>query len=168
MKTCVMQYKKMQNGGFISFKCMLLTARNTFSQIWSTWWRHQTETFTALLVLCAGNLPVTGEFPAQRPVTRSFDVVFYLRLNKLLSKQSSGGWFETPSRPLWRHCNEDDTSTYAIFRKSTFLCKHFYFNIIFMYHLFLLVTNTEMISNVFYFEIKHFHFDRISTSKHYA
>ena len=35
----------------------------------------------------AGNLPVTGEFPTQRPVTRSFDVFFDLRLNKQLSKQ---------------------------------------------------------------------------------
>ena len=38
------------------------------------------ETFSALLAICAGNLPVTGEFPAQRPVTRSFDVFFDLRL----------------------------------------------------------------------------------------
>ena len=36
-----------------------------------TWWRHQIETFSALLALCAGNSPATGEFPAQRPVTRS-------------------------------------------------------------------------------------------------
>ena len=35
---------------------------------------HQMETFSALLALCAGNLPVTGELPSQRPVTRSFDV----------------------------------------------------------------------------------------------
>ena len=48
---------------------------------------------------------VTGEFPAQRPVTRSFDVFFDLRLNKRLSKQWCGWWFETPSRPLWRHSN---------------------------------------------------------------
>ena len=41
----------------------------------------------------------------QRPVTRSFDVVFDLRLNKRLSKQSSGWWIETQSRPLWRHRN---------------------------------------------------------------
>ena len=41
-----------------------------------TWWRHQMETFSALLALCAGNSPVSGEFPAQRPVTRSFDVFF--------------------------------------------------------------------------------------------
>ena len=52
-----------------------------------------------------GNSHVTGEFPAQRPVTRSFDVFFDLRLNKRLSKQSWGWWFETLSRPLWRHCN---------------------------------------------------------------
>ena len=46
-----------------------------------TWWRHQMETFSALLVICAGNSPVSGEFPAQRPVTRSFDVFFDLGLN---------------------------------------------------------------------------------------
>ena len=46
------------------------------------------ETFSALLALCAGNLPVTGEFPSQRPVTRGFDVFFDLRQNKRLSKQS--------------------------------------------------------------------------------
>ena len=51
------------------------------------WWRHQMETFSALLVICAGNSPVTGEFPTQRPVTRGFDIFFDLRLNKRLSKQ---------------------------------------------------------------------------------
>ena len=50
-----------------------------------TWWRHQMETFSASLAICAGNSPVPGEFPAQRPVTRSFDVFFDLRLNKRLS-----------------------------------------------------------------------------------
>ena len=38
------------------------------------WWRHQMKTFSALLALCPGNSLVTGEFPSQRPVTRSFDV----------------------------------------------------------------------------------------------
>ena len=69
------------------------------------WWRHQIETFSALLAICAGNSPVPVEFPAQRPVTRSFDVFFDLRLNKRLSKQSWGWWFEALSRPLWRHRN---------------------------------------------------------------
>ena len=45
------------------------------------------ETFSALLALCAGNSTVIGEFPSQRPVTRSFDVFFDLRLHKRLSKQ---------------------------------------------------------------------------------
>ena len=55
-----------------------------------SWWRHQMETFSALLAICAGNSPVPGEFPTQRPVTRSFDVYFDLRPNKRLSKQSLG------------------------------------------------------------------------------
>ena len=37
-------------------------------------WRHQMETFSALRTLCGGNSPVTGEFPSQRPVLRSFYV----------------------------------------------------------------------------------------------
>ena len=69
------------------------------------WWRHQMETFSALVALHVGNSPLTGEFPAQRPVTRSFDVFFDLHPNKGLSKQWWGRWFETPSRQLWRHCN---------------------------------------------------------------
>ena len=52
-----------------------------------------------------------GEFtgprwiPTQRPVTRSFGVFFDLRLNIRLNKQWWGWWFETRSRPLWRHRN---------------------------------------------------------------
>ena len=46
-----------------------------------------------------------GEFPAQRSVTRRFEVFFDLRLKKRLSKQSWGWWFEAPSCSLWRHCN---------------------------------------------------------------
>ena len=69
------------------------------------WWRHQMETFSALLAICAGNSLVPGDFPAQRPVTRSFDVFFDLHPNKRLSKQWWGWWFETPSCPLWRRRN---------------------------------------------------------------
>ena len=54
--------------------------------------------------LC-GEFTGPGEFPTQRPVTRSFDVFFDLRLNKRLSKQPWGWWFETLSWSLWRHCN---------------------------------------------------------------
>ena len=73
-----------------------------------TWWRHQMETFSESLVLCAGNSPVPGEFPTQRPVTRSFDVYFDLRPDKLLSKQLWGWWFETLWHSLWRHRNDAD------------------------------------------------------------
>ena len=64
------------------------------------------ETFSASLAICSGNSLVTGEFPAQRPATQNFNVFFDLRLKKRLSKQFWGWWFETPSRPLWRHCNK--------------------------------------------------------------
>ena len=47
----------------------------------------------------------TGEFPSQRPVTRSFDDFYDLWLNKQLSKQSWRQWFETPSCWLWCHCS---------------------------------------------------------------
>ena len=70
-----------------------------------SWWRHKMETFSASLACCAGISPVTGEFPSQRPVLLSIDVFCDLRLNKRLSKQWRGWWFETPSRPLWRHYN---------------------------------------------------------------
>ena len=91
------------------------------------------ETFAALLAIYAGNSPVPGEFPTQRPVTRSFDVLFDLRLNKRLSNNgeacdlrryrvhydvtvmmtySISGivqcWFFLLSTiPLWRHRNDD-------------------------------------------------------------
>ena len=64
------------------------------------WWKH----FPRYGPLC-GNSTATGEFPTQRPVTRSFDVFFDPRLNKRLNKQSWGWWFGMPSHPLWRHCN---------------------------------------------------------------
>ena len=63
------------------------------------------EIFSALLSLCAGNSPVTGEFPTQRPVTQSCDVFFDLCLNKRLRKQTRRWWFEMPLHSLWRLCN---------------------------------------------------------------
>ena len=60
--------------------------------------------FRATGHLC-GEFTGPGEFLAQRPLTQSFDVFFDLCPNKRLSKQSSGWWFEMPSRPLWRHHN---------------------------------------------------------------
>ena len=80
----------------------------------SSWWRHQIETFSALLAICAGNSPGTWEFHAQRPVTRSFDNFFDLFLIKRLSNQWWGWWFETPSRPLWRHCTDSAYFLYLV------------------------------------------------------
>ena len=63
-----------------------------------TWWRHQMETFSALLAICAGNSPVTGEFPSQRTVPRRTLIFFYdLRLNKRM-------------RNLRRHHANDDVT----------------------------------------------------------
>ena len=68
------------------------------------WWRHQMETFAMLLVLRAGYSPVRDEFPSQRPVMRSCDVFFDLRLNnKGLSKNRDAG-------DLRRHCAHFDVS----------------------------------------------------------
>ena len=70
------------------------------------WWRHQMDIISAILALCEGYPPVTGGFPSQRPVTRSFDVFFELRLKKKrLTKQSRRRWFETPTHSSWRHYN---------------------------------------------------------------
>ena len=79
------------------------------------WWRHQMEPFSALLALCAGNSP-----DAQRPVTRSFDVFFDLRLNKRLSKRPWGWWFETPPWSSWRQCNSF-SRVWLLFCGSTYL-----------------------------------------------
>ena len=68
-----------------------------------SWWRHQMKAFSALLALCAGNSSVTGKFPSQRPLARSFDVFFDLHPRKRLSNQSRRGWLKTLSRSLWRH-----------------------------------------------------------------
>ena len=87
------------------YRSILLIPFRIHSLSRGTWWRHQMETFAAILAFCARNSPITGEFPSQTPVTRSFDV-FYLRLNKRLSKQSWGWWFETPPHSLWRNRNE--------------------------------------------------------------
>ena len=51
------------------------------------------ETFSALLAIWSGNSPVTSEFPARRPVTRSFDVFFDLRPNNdWVNNGEAGDW----------------------------------------------------------------------------
>ena len=73
-----------------------------------------------------------GEFtghrwiPRTKSVTRSFDVFFDQRLNKQLSKPWWGLWFETPSGPLWRHCNDQKIVShgrpYMILSLTRYLC----------------------------------------------
>ena len=53
-------------------------------------WRHQMEQFSALLAFCAGNSPVTGEFPAQRPVTRSFASLICAWINGWVNNREAG------------------------------------------------------------------------------
>ena len=73
------------------------------------WWRHQMETISALLALCAGNSRVTGEFPTQRPVTRSFDDFFDLCLCVWTS-----GWANTRAAgDLRRHRANYDVTVMA-------------------------------------------------------
>ena len=57
--------------------------------------------------------PLCGEFTGHRRIllTKASSAelwcnFFDLQLNKRLSKQSRRRWLETPSRWLWRHCNE--------------------------------------------------------------
>ena len=80
-----------------------ILCNSNFCSLWKAW---DIMTSSNGNIFCvAGHVwPVTGEMPAQRPVTRSFDVVFDLRL--INSKQWWGWWFETPSRPLWLHFND--------------------------------------------------------------
>ena len=97
----------------------LLERQETIADVWVLWVLRMSTMMT-------GNSPVTGEFPAPRPVTRGFDVFFDLRLNKRLSKQWWGCWFETPSHALWRHGNDHWTNkqsgiTYEATLKTKFL-----------------------------------------------
>ena len=82
------------------------------NEVHSAWWLHQMETFSALPALCKWNALVTGGFPLQRPVTRSFDGFF---ICAWLSKQPRRRCFETPSHSLWRHCNGHPLSYQPIY-----------------------------------------------------
>ena len=96
------------------------------------------EECSALLAICAGNSPVPGEFPAQRPITQSFEVFFDLRLNKRFCKQGCGWWFETLSCPLWRHCNDYRTKDIIKFISPS--------SMVYMYANFQLTYNTMITS----------------------
>ena len=70
---------------------------------WQRIRRHQMPTFTPLLSLCAGNSPVVGEFPAQSPVTRSFDVSLIFAWTNSLANNGDAG-------DLRCHCAQYDVT----------------------------------------------------------
>ena len=91
---------------------------------WDSQWDWRATTFS-MMASSNGNTfrvtgPLCGEFTDRRWIPRTkandayFDVVFDLRLNKRLGKQSWGWWFETSSRSLWRHCNGNRDVFYGI------------------------------------------------------
>ena len=104
-KSLVSVILNMYNQRDESFVVIYVAVVRSFISSLNAWWRHQMEAFSALLAICAGIHPVPGEYPTQRPVTRSLDVFFDPRLDKRLSKQSRGWWFEAPATSLWRHYN---------------------------------------------------------------
>ena len=74
-----------------------------------SWWRYQIKHFPHCWPFVTG---IHHSLASQRPVTQSFDVLFDLRLNKQLSKQSRRQWFEMPSPSLSHHCNGNFYSKY--------------------------------------------------------
>ena len=83
------------------YAILVVSYKTTFCVIdmiqWSMMTSSNENIFRVTGLLC-GDSPTTGEFRAQRPVTRSYDVFFDLRLNQQLSKQWSRRWFKTPPR----------------------------------------------------------------------
>ena len=78
------------------------------------WWRHQMETFSALLALCAGNSPVPVNSPHKGQWCGALMFSLICALNKRLSKQPWGWWFEAPSWSLWRQCTCNALHGYGV------------------------------------------------------
>ena len=108
------------------------------------------EKISVLLALCEGNPLVTRGFPPRSPLTLSFDVFSDLRLNKRLSKQPIRRWLETPSRSLWRYCN--DKTSLLMFKNS---CLVFMRYILYPYFKFLAPDTYGCVFNYRIFKTKH-------------
>ena len=109
---------------------------STFRQI-RAWRRHQMETFSASLAICADK----GQW-------RGALMFSLICLNKRLSKQSWGWWFETPSRPLWRHCNGEFACCQLCCRRSQ-SWHHSNFHTLSTSTLLCIFLRTRMLENVF-------------------
>ena len=114
MVRLILTFGHIQNTATIVVRYQLILSTAFKMLHWQCMRRHQMETFSSVLALCAENSPATVEFPTQRPLTMSFAVFLDLSLNKLLSKQSRRGWFDTLSRSLWRHSNGGNHPTCTI------------------------------------------------------
>ena len=90
-------------------------------------WKH----FARYCPLCR---EFTGVFPSQGTVVWSFDVSFDLSLNKLLSKQLTCRWFETPSRSFWRHCKVFYCVCLHIPKGSKWLWHRYHYFLCYNYH----------------------------------
>ena len=93
-------------GGLIGVRVLISFV---FLPLQKPWWRYHMETFSALLAICAGNSQVTGEFPAQRPVTRRFDFFICARMNCWVNNREAGD--------LRLHCAHCDVTVIVV-------CKH--------------------------------------------
>ena len=76
-------------------------------EMMQTWWHHQMEPFSMLLAIVQGIhwSPVNSLHKGQWCRALMFPLISSWIMNKQLSKQSWGWWFETPSCSLWHHCN---------------------------------------------------------------
>ena len=84
-----------------------IQSSSVFSIMVMTWWSHQMETFSALLALSACNSPITGVFPSQRPVTRSFDVFFIFAWTLWCQcNEISYTWQNTRPREIKKGCTQ--------------------------------------------------------------
>ena len=125
-----------------NYQILLLYCSVPVKILVTTWWCHQMETFSALLALCAGNSPVPVNSPHKGQWCGD------LCLNKRLSKQLWGWWFETPSWSLWRQCNEN---TITVVNTSMYI-KSFKFFVI-MCHWAFFIAHTVAITSMWLLKI---------------
>ena len=88
-----------QDGGHCDYT---LPCNYSHNLIITSWWRHQMETFSALLALCEGKPPVIGGFPHK---CQWRGAMMFSLINKRLNKHSRRRWLGTSSPSLWSHCN---------------------------------------------------------------
>ena len=101
---------------YISIGIMAWISNNIYTNRWHVMSHPCTQQFNGgMMTSSNGNIfrvtgPLCGEFTGHWwiPLTKASDTELWCFLlsclNKRLSKQSWGWWFDTTSRALWRHC----------------------------------------------------------------